>query len=117
MYYLSSENIGADQLCGYREADLRLCFCLCRLLVFPCADPENFLRGGGGVQIPRRGLTQNCNMAKIKNLAIPGGSGPPVPPPSGSAHVSHGVAYIFVSYISTTDNHVILLPYKPINDR
>ena len=53
-----------------------------------CVDLENFLRGGGGggVQIPRRGLTENFNMAKINNLAIPvggggggGGSGPPVP--------------------------------------
>ena len=35
MYYPSSENKGADQLRGYCEADLRLCFCLCRLLVFP----------------------------------------------------------------------------------
>ena len=46
LYYLSSENKGADQLRGYREADnreadrnreadLRLCFRLCRLLVFP----------------------------------------------------------------------------------
>ena len=35
MYYPFSENKGADQLRGYREADLRLCFCLCRLLVFP----------------------------------------------------------------------------------
>ena len=35
MYYPSSENKGADQLRGYREADLRLCFRLCRLLVFP----------------------------------------------------------------------------------
>ena len=26
LYYLCSENEGADQLCGYREADLRLCF-------------------------------------------------------------------------------------------
>ena len=26
MYYLSRENKGADQLRGYREADLRLCF-------------------------------------------------------------------------------------------
>ena len=34
-YYPSSENKGADQLGGYREADLRLCFGLCRLLVFP----------------------------------------------------------------------------------
>ena len=35
LYYLCSENKGADQLRGYREADLRLCFRLCRLLVFP----------------------------------------------------------------------------------
>ena len=41
MYYPSSENKGTDQLRGYhreagnREADLRLCFRLCRLLVFP----------------------------------------------------------------------------------
>ena len=36
MYYPSSENKGADQLRGYREADLRLCFRLCKLLVFSC---------------------------------------------------------------------------------
>ena len=35
MYYPSSENKGADQLRGYREADLCLCFRLCKLLVFP----------------------------------------------------------------------------------
>ena len=35
LYYPSSENKGADQLRGYREADLRLCFRLRRLLVFP----------------------------------------------------------------------------------
>ena len=35
LYYPSSENKGADQLRGHREADLRLCFRLCRLLVFP----------------------------------------------------------------------------------
>ena len=35
LYYTSSENKAADQLRGYREADLRLCFRLCRLLVFP----------------------------------------------------------------------------------
>ena len=34
LYYPSSENKGADQLRGYREADLRLCFHICRLLVF-----------------------------------------------------------------------------------
>ena len=35
LYYPSSENKGADQLRGYSEADLRLCFRLCRWLVFP----------------------------------------------------------------------------------
>ena len=35
LYYPSSENKGADQLRGYREADLCLCFRLCRLLFFP----------------------------------------------------------------------------------
>ena len=35
MYYPCSENKGADQLRSYREADLRLCFRLGRLLVFP----------------------------------------------------------------------------------
>ena len=34
VYYPCSENKGADQLGGYREADLRICFCICRLLVF-----------------------------------------------------------------------------------
>ena len=34
MYYLCSENKGADQLRGYREADLRLCFRICKKPVF-----------------------------------------------------------------------------------
>ena len=34
LYYLCSENKGADQLRGHREADLRLCFRICKMLVF-----------------------------------------------------------------------------------
>ena len=34
LYYLCSENKGADQLPGYREADLRLCFRICKKPVF-----------------------------------------------------------------------------------
>ena len=34
MYYLCSENKAADQLHGHREADLRLCFRLCKKPVF-----------------------------------------------------------------------------------
>ena len=43
LYYPSSENKGADQLRGYREADLCLSFRLCRLLVFPCGVSFLFL--------------------------------------------------------------------------
>ena len=34
LYYLCSKNKGADQLHGYREADLHLCFRICKKLVF-----------------------------------------------------------------------------------
>ena len=34
LYYPCSENKGADQLRGYHEADLRLCFRICKNLVF-----------------------------------------------------------------------------------
>ena len=34
LYFPSSINKGADQHRGYREADLRLCFRRCKLLVF-----------------------------------------------------------------------------------
>ena len=33
-FYLCNENKGADQLRGYREADLRLCFRICKTLDF-----------------------------------------------------------------------------------
>ena len=34
LYYPCGENRGADQLRGYREADLRLCFRICKMLIF-----------------------------------------------------------------------------------
>ena len=34
MYYLCSENKDADQLCGVCEADMHLCFCICKKTVF-----------------------------------------------------------------------------------
>ena len=34
LYYLCSKNKGADQLCGYRKADVRLCFPICKTFVF-----------------------------------------------------------------------------------
>ena len=43
LYYLCSENKGADQLRGHREADLRLCFRLCKLLIFSCTGSSVFV--------------------------------------------------------------------------
>ena len=40
-YYPCSENKCADQLRGYREAALRLCFRICRLLVVLCSGSYN----------------------------------------------------------------------------
>ena len=34
LYYPCSKNKGADQLRSYCEADLRLCFCICKMFVF-----------------------------------------------------------------------------------
>ena len=34
LYYLCIKNKDADQLCSYCTADLHLCFCICRLLLF-----------------------------------------------------------------------------------
>ena len=34
MYYLCTENKDADQLGGYREADLHLCFRICKMMFF-----------------------------------------------------------------------------------
>ena len=41
MYYLCSENKDADQLRGYREADLRLCFRICKNPVFSRRGSNN----------------------------------------------------------------------------
>ena len=44
LYYPQGENKGADRFRGYREADLRLCFRIYRLLVFSCCSSFfNFL--------------------------------------------------------------------------
>ena len=57
LYYPSSENKGADQLRSYREADLRLCFRLCRLLVFPW----------GGSYKPCHGKINNVVSNKVRH--------------------------------------------------
>ena len=41
LYYPYSENKGADKLRGYREADLRLCFRICKNPVFSRGGSNN----------------------------------------------------------------------------
>ena len=52
--YRCSENKGADQLRGYRKSDLRLCFRICRLLVFS--------RGGSSVLSSTANATPQLNL-------------------------------------------------------
>ena len=40
---MCSENKGADQLCGYRKADLRLCFRICKKLLFFFHDEAHII--------------------------------------------------------------------------
>ena len=61
VYYLCSENKGADQLRGYREAVLRLCFRICRLLVFT--------RGGSNIDIGAS-CKGNQHFAHLGNEAL-----------------------------------------------
>ena len=55
LYYPYSENKGADQLRGYREADLRLCFRICKLLVFSGggSDEEEMICFSVHISMPR----------------------------------------------------------------
>ena len=63
MYYPCSENKDADQLRGYREADLRLCFRPCKLLVFSRTGSNEF----------KVNLTVNCS-AHVPGMRAVGGS-------------------------------------------
>ena len=47
LYYPCSENKGADQLRSYCEADLRLCFRICKVLVFSCTGSFSLLLSWG----------------------------------------------------------------------
>ena len=47
--YPCSENKGADQIRSYCEADLRLCFRICRLLVFSWGGSNDKLSSEDGI--------------------------------------------------------------------
>ena len=66
MYYPSSENKGADQLRGYREADLRLCFRLCRLLVFPRGGSIILMLNESPHQKPTNCICENAGADQLR---------------------------------------------------
>ena len=51
LYYLCSENKGADQLCGNRTADLLLCFCICKKQIFSLRGSNNKIMFFGDIII------------------------------------------------------------------
>ena len=65
--YPCSENKGADQLRSYCEADLRLCFRLCRLLVFPWggSNGDDWERNLGSFKVVTGHLSQQCERCLI----------------------------------------------------
>ena len=71
MYYPSSENKGADQLRSYCEADLRLCFRLGTLLVFPCGGSNVYVHSktwvyrGYGVSYFSQNIDCNCGFSLL----------------------------------------------------
>ena len=54
-----------DQLRSYCKADLRLSFCLCRLLVFPCGS-SNFI----ALMISIQGSDISFNSNEVKSLEM-----------------------------------------------
>ena len=58
LYYPCSENKDADQLRGYGEADLRLCFRICKKPVFS-------RRGSITLKVPRKQSTKLCRQSFI----------------------------------------------------
>ena len=61
MFFPCSENKGADQLRGYREADLRLCFRICKKPVFSRRGSYNLDNENSWTFILMRHNTQSCN--------------------------------------------------------
>ena len=73
LYYPCSENKGVDQLRSYCEADLRLCFRLCRLLVFPCGGSyENVHRVQTSQNIKQLEPQQKYRLGTIRIIILLG---------------------------------------------
>ena len=91
MYYPCSENKGADQLRGHREADLRLCFRLCKLLVFSCTGSLFFCRSEfEGITPDYQALEESDKSGRILEVIF-------TMKGSDQFKDKHGKAYDFVS--------------------
>ena len=67
MYYQYSENKGADKLRSCCEADLRLCFRICRLLVFSCGSSYYLVVGA----VSSVYVGQSLDTVKVKMQTFP----------------------------------------------
>ena len=68
LYYPCSENKGADQLRGYREADLRLCFRICKTLNFTCCGSNMLIRQPFVIHYPDSIIPLCLHLGKASGL-------------------------------------------------
>ena len=66
LYYLSSENKGADQLRGHREVDLRLCLCIYAKRLFSHDATQMIFRSANSVLILWSQLAPMATMLRHK---------------------------------------------------
>ena len=69
LYYLCSENKGADQHRGDRETDLHLCFRICKKSVFSCRGSFNIKQSFKDVQKALAQIFLKSSAYKNKNSA------------------------------------------------
>ena len=70
MYYLCTENKGADQLCGHRTAVLRLCFRICKKQVCSLRGSKHLVLHPGVACIQSRSTPDRAKVCVNYLIAI-----------------------------------------------
>ena len=66
LYYKCNENKGTDQICSYREADLRLCFRICKTMAHSQQGSYSVVP-----QLPKSEILNADPSAKVESRFVP----------------------------------------------
>ena len=102
MYYLCSENKGADQLHSYHEADLRLCFRICK---------KPFFSGRGSYAKSRKLILEFKSRIELKKDQIGIVMDLQVFQQKTSKLIDYLWRWNVISNYSYKDNSVFVLPF------